>query len=80
MLLQSDDGPVVDVRGLPCGVRRAAIMDLFDGLQSGEGFVIVNDHYPAPLRGHFESRTTCAFTWDYVERGPTAWRVRVTRP
>jgi len=76
---QAQSDAVVDVRGLPRFLRHAAIMDLFDALRPGESFVIVNDHDPAPLRTHFESRTACGHAWDYLERGPAAWLVRLTR-
>jgi len=79
MLHYDEAGAVVDVRGMPCVLRHAAVMDLFDALTKGESFVVVNDHDPAPLRRHFESRAVCGYAWEYLERGPQAWRVRVTR-
>lgn len=79
MLYYDEGGAVVDVRGMPCVLRHAAVMDLFDALKAEESFVVVNDHDPAPLRRHFESRTVCGYAWEYLERGPQAWRVRVTR-
>jgi uncharacterized protein (DUF2249 family) len=48
-------------------------------LLPGAGFVLVNDHDPTPLRYQFEAEHAGAFTWDYLEAGPAAWRVRVGR-
>jgi len=39
----------------------------------------VNDHDPKPLRYQFEAEHRDAFTWDYLERGPRVWRVRIGR-
>lgn len=71
---------VVDVRGLPCILRHAAIMDRFDALRPGESFLIVNDHEPAALRTRFDVRAEWPFAWVDEERGPEDWRVRVSRP
>jgi len=71
---------VVDVRGLPCILRHAAIMDRFDALRPGESFVIVNDHEPAAFRTRFDGRAEWPYVWVDEERGPDAWRVRVSRP
>ena len=52
---------------------------MFDALESGQAFEIVNDHDPAPLRGHFDARADGSYDWTYVEAGPREWRVRITR-
>jgi uncharacterized protein (DUF2249 family) len=70
---------VVDLRRMPCVLRHAAILDLFDALQPGGSFVVVNDRDPAPIRRHFESRAACGYEWTYLGRGPGDWRIRITR-
>jgi len=70
---------VVDVRGMPCVVRHAAVMDRFDALRPGESLVIVNDHDPGPLRTRFELRAAWDFVWDCETSESLAWLVRVTR-
>lgn len=74
-----DTNPVLDVCALPCAIRKAVIFETFDALLPGQSFEIVNDHDPAPLRHHFNSRALALFAWDYLERGPQFWRVRIAR-
>jgi uncharacterized protein (DUF2249 family) len=69
----------LDVRVLPHGQRHEVIFSTYDHLVPGGGFVIVNDHDPKPLRYQFEAQHAGEFTWDYLESGPTMWRVRVGR-
>ena len=37
----------------------------------------MNDHDPKPLRYQFEAELPGTFTWEYLEEGPEAWRVRI---
>jgi uncharacterized protein (DUF2249 family) len=70
----------LDIRSLPHGERHAVIFATHGALEPGEGFVLVNDHDPRPLRYQFEAEHSGQFTWDYVEQGPRVWRVRIGRP
>jgi uncharacterized protein (DUF2249 family) len=72
--------PELDVRILPHGQRHEVIFATYDRLLPGGGFVIINDHDPQPLRYQFQAQHADDFTWDYLESGPTLWRVRVGRP
>ena len=56
------------------------IFTTYQALRPGAGFVLVNDHDPVPLRYQFEAEYPGEFTWDYLETGPGAWRVRIGRP
>jgi uncharacterized protein (DUF2249 family) len=69
----------LDVRTLACQDRHARIFQTFALLPEGGAFDLVNDHDPAPLRAHFEARHAGAFAWNYLERGPQEWRVRIGR-
>lgn len=73
------DEQELDVRELPPKKRHPLIMDTFDGLDSGESFILVNDHDPKPLYYQFEAEREGEFTWEYLEEGPSAWRVRIAR-
>lgn len=78
----SDDGTgsgVLDVRPLPPARRHQLIFSTFDGLAPGESFELVNDHDPKPLRYQLSAEHPDQFSWDYLESGPTAWRVRIGR-
>jgi uncharacterized protein (DUF2249 family) len=41
--------------------------------------VFINDHDPQPLRMQIEHIRADEMKWEYVERGPEAFRVCVTR-
>ena len=70
----------LDVRAEPPARRHELIFDTYEALGSGEGFVLVNDHDPKPLRYQFEAEHAGDFTWSYLEEGPEVWRVRIGRP
>jgi uncharacterized protein (DUF2249 family) len=70
---------VLDIRQIAPVRRHPMIFDQFDALGAGESFVLVNDHDPKPLYYQFQAELTGQFTWDYLEQGPEAWRVRIGR-
>jgi uncharacterized protein (DUF2249 family) len=74
-----DTPEVVDVREIPHGQRHPQIFARFARLTPGEGFTLVNNHDPKPLRREFEAAFPGGFTWDYLESGPQRWQVRVGR-
>ena len=67
----------LDVRQIAPARRHPMIFDTFAQLSPAEGFVLVNDHDPKPLFYQFQAELTGTFTWDYLERGPEVWRVRI---
>ena len=71
--------PVLDVRELAPARRHEAIFGAFDALAPQGRFVLVNDHDPKPLRYQFEAEHPGEFSWEYLERGPRTWRVRIGR-
>ena len=71
---------ILDVRTEPPARRHELIFDTYNGLQPGEGFVLVNDHDPKPLWYQFEAEHAGDYAWDYLEQGPEVWRVRIGRP
>lgn len=76
---QTDASAVLDVRRLSPRERHSAIFRLWDGLAEGESFVLVNDHNPLPLYYQFACEYPGRFRWEYLERGPETWRVRLTK-
>jgi uncharacterized protein (DUF2249 family) len=70
---------VLDVRVIPPREKHPTIFDTFRSLQPGEHFVLVNDHDPRPLRYQFEFEHTGQFGWEYLEQGPSVWRVAISR-
>ncbi len=71
---------VLDVRRLAPPQRHPLIFATFQALGPGEGFELVNDHDPKPLYYQFAAELPGQFTWEYLEQGPEAWRVRIGKP
>ncbi|MDT7894398.1 MAG: DUF2249 domain-containing protein [Armatimonadota bacterium] len=67
----------MDVRNIPPRDRHSLIFQTFEALKPGESFVLVNDHDPKPLYYEFQYERQGQFTWEYLERGPEVWRVRI---
>lgn len=70
---------MLDVRPLAAASRHTLIVDQFEALGNGESFVLINDHNPKPLFYQFQAELTDQFSWEYLEEGPTTWRVRIGR-
>lgn len=69
----------LDVRKIAPRQKHPAIMSLFNGLQPGQSFTLINDHDPAPLYYQFNALYPGQFAWEYLESGPEVWRVRIGR-
>lgn len=74
-----DANKVMDVRPIPCSIKHGLILRTWYGLPVGEYFILLNDHDPIPLRYQFEAEFGQAFTWEYLERGPTEFRVKISK-
>ncbi len=68
-----------DVREMPPPQRHKTIFEKFDGLRSGEGFILINDHDPKPLYYELRSVRGEVLEWDYLEKGPKVWRVKILK-
>ena len=68
---------VIDVRTIAPYERHAQLFARFDALQTGEAFVIVNDHNPVPLHMQLEGRAPGQVAWTYLQQGPDLWRVQI---
>ena len=69
----------LDVRVIPPREKHATIFQTFQALEPGEAFVLINDHDPLPLRYQFQFQYAGQYGWEYVEQGPTVWRVAISR-
>jgi uncharacterized protein (DUF2249 family) len=67
----------LDVRDRPPAQRHEAIFAAYEDLDTGEGFVLVNDHDPKPLYHQFEAETGPEFRWEYRKKSPGEFRVLV---
>jgi uncharacterized protein (DUF2249 family) len=70
---------VMDVRPIPCSIKHGQILKVWRDLPVGDFFVLLNDHDPVPLRYQFQAEFPGAYSWDYVERGPSEFRVKITK-
>ena len=69
----------LDVRSLPGPQKHSTIFRTFEGLNSGETLILVNDHDPKPLYYQFAAEKTGQFEWNYLERGPQVWKVAIAK-
>jgi uncharacterized protein (DUF2249 family) len=70
---------VFDVRPIPCRIKHGQIFQRWLDLPVGGFFVLLNDHDPVPLRYQFEAEFPGALSWEYLERGPEDFRVKITK-
>jgi len=70
---------VLDLRTVPPFQRHPLVFATFDALSRGESFVLINDHDPIPLNRQMESMRPHQLTWEYIERGPDIFQIRVRR-
>lgn len=69
----------VDARVLPIPEKHPTIFHTFDGLKTGEGMLLVNDHDPKPLYYQFAAERVGQFEWRSLENGPEVWKVEIRR-
>lgn len=69
----------IDVRTLVPHERHGLVFCTFDHLEDGEGFLLINNHDPQPLLFRFEATRPGKFNWEYLEKGPDVWLVRINR-
>ena len=70
----------IDVRTIVPRERHPLIFKTFHELGAGEAFLLVNDHDPKPLYYQFQAELGQPFQWDYLEKGPEVWKVRIAKP
>jgi uncharacterized protein (DUF2249 family) len=70
---------VMDVRPIPCSIKHGLIIRTWLELPVGEHFILLNDHDPVPLYYQFAAQWPGAFTWEHLVKGPTEFRVKITK-
>ncbi|MDO8542834.1 MAG: DUF2249 domain-containing protein [Opitutaceae bacterium] len=68
-----------DVRPIPGRVKHTQIFQRWFDLPVGQHFILLNDHDPVPLYYQFAAEFPGTFTWEYLERGPEEFRVKITK-
>ena len=69
----------LDVRSLRKPDKHPAIFDAYNRLPVGATFVLVNNHDPRHLRDEFEIEHPGSYGWEYLDKGPEAWRIRISK-
>lgn len=69
----------LDVRPLGKPDKHPAIFQAYAAVPVGESLVLVNDHDPRHLREEFEVEHPGGYVWDYLNRDPGAWRIKITK-
>ena len=69
----------IDVRALTPAERHPTIFGVLTSLAPGDGMRVISDHDPRPLRYQIDSRYPDEFEWEYLEEGPSLWRVKIQR-
>jgi len=70
---------IVDVSVLVPRERHPRVFGVWNSLVDGQAMVLVNDHDPVPLYYQFAAEHRGAFRWEYLERGPERWQVRISK-
>jgi uncharacterized protein (DUF2249 family) len=71
--------PELDVREIPHAIRHATVFGAFDAVPAGGSMILVAPHDPIPLLHQLAERSSGRLEVGYQQRGPEAWRLRLTR-
>ncbi len=69
----------LDVTTIAPKDRHPLIFKTFDELEKGGTVSLANDHDPKPLYYSLLHEREGQFEWEYLEQGPTVWKVRITK-
>ncbi|HMN49820.1 MAG TPA: DUF2249 domain-containing protein [Ignavibacteriaceae bacterium] len=69
----------LDIRPVPPREKHPTIFKMFDSLNNGETFQLINDHDPKPLYYQFNAERSEQFGWENIESGPEVWRVNISK-
>jgi uncharacterized protein (DUF2249 family) len=70
---------VMDVRPIPCSIKHGLIIRTWLEMPVGDHFILLNDHDPVPLYYQFSALWPHAFTWEHLVKGPSEFRVKITK-
>ena len=74
---ESVGAPVLDVRTIPHAIRHATVFGAWSAIPVGGSLVLVAPHDPKPLLAQLADRGPVSVT--YLDEGPDAWRLQLTR-
>lgn len=70
---------ILDATLLHPSEKHATIFSQFNALGKGASFILLNDHDPLPLRSQFTSEFGDTFDWEYIEKGPEWFKIRISK-
>lgn len=76
---EDEELPELDVRDIPHAIRHATVFGAFDAVPVGGSLMLVAPHDPIPLLHQLAERSGGSLAVGYEQRGPDAWRLRLTR-
>ena len=74
-----DAPPALDARVIPHAIRHAAVLGALSSIGTGRSMVLIAPHDPKPLLAQIARLEQGAIEVSYLERGPEAWRLQLTR-
>ncbi|MCC7532512.1 MAG: DUF2249 domain-containing protein [Bacteroidia bacterium] len=77
--MEATNNNILNVTVLVPRLKHPTIFARFDELQSGEHFILLNDHDPKPMYFQLLGERGDIFTWEYLEQGPQWWRIKIEK-
>ncbi|HEV7332254.1 MAG TPA: iron-sulfur cluster repair di-iron protein [Flavisolibacter sp.] len=59
--------------------KHPTVFEKFDALQTGDAFLLINDHDPIPLYYEMKAERGDVFEWIKLENGPEVWKVEIRK-
>lgn len=78
-LPMADEIPALDVRPVPRSIRHATVIGALSAIRPGRSLDLIAPHDPQPLLRQVEGLEPGTWTVDYLQSGPEAWTLRLTR-
>lgn len=70
---------VINVQELEPALRHQTIFEQFNTLKEEEYLIIHNNHDPLPVYYQLINLRGNIFSWEYLQKGPEWWDIKVTR-
>ncbi|MBS1572077.1 MAG: iron-sulfur cluster repair di-iron protein [Bacteroidetes bacterium] len=77
--MQTKEEITINVQEIEPRLRHQTIFDTFESLSNLDSFIIHNNHDPLPVYYQMLDRWGEVFDWEYIEKGPEWWDIRVTK-
>ena len=77
--MNTNDEHIIDATLLAPQVRHSTIFAQYNALNNGNSFILENNHDPVPLYNQFINQFGETFGWEYLEKGPEWFRIRITK-